>query len=140
MSLFTGLVAAFVTWFRRSGRELPERLEARDLALLTVASARAARLVTKDRVTSPLRAPLTRLQGSGAPGEVEEEVRARSGFATAVGDLIVCPYCIAMWMSAIFAAGVLVAPRLTRWVASVLTIFFGADLLQVVYRRAEDLI
>lgn len=137
MAVFATLATGFGAWFRASGRELPERLEARDLALLTVASSRTARLLAKDRVTSPLRAPFTRLQGPAGPGEVEEEPRGR-GLRGAVGDLLVCPYCLAMWTSAAFTAALLVAPRLTRWVASVFAIFFGADLLQVAYKRAED--
>ena len=137
MSVFGACASAFVAWFRASGRTLPERIENRDLVLLTIASNRAARLVTKDRVTSPIRAPFTHLQGSAGPGEVDEEVRV-SGLREAIGDLLVCPYCMGMWTSAAFAAALLVAPRLTRWIASILVIFFGADLLQVAYRKAED--
>jgi Protein of unknown function (DUF1360) len=55
-----------------------------------------------------------------------------------VGQLLVCPYCLGMWTSAALTAGLLVAPRFTRWVASVLVIFYGADVLQIAYRKAED--
>jgi uncharacterized membrane protein len=55
-----------------------------------------------------------------------------------VGELLVCPYCIGMWISAAFAAGLLVAPRFTRWFAAVLVAVFGADVLQIAYRKAED--
>jgi len=58
MGTFTSSAAGFAAWFHRSGRELPERIDLRDLALLTVASHKAARVVTKDRVTSAVRAPL----------------------------------------------------------------------------------
>jgi hypothetical protein len=37
-----------------------------------------------------------------------------------------------------FVAGLLVAPRFTRWTASVLAVFFGSDLLQIAYKKAED--
>jgi uncharacterized membrane protein len=43
-----------------------------------------------------------------------------------------------MWTSAFLTAGLIVAPRFTRWVSAVLTIFFGADLLQIAYKKAED--
>ena len=43
-----------------------------------------------------------------------------------------------MWISAGFAAGLLVAPRFTRWFAAVLVALFGADVLQIAYRKAED--
>jgi hypothetical protein len=68
---------------------------------------------------------------------VSEEPRGR-GLRRVVGELLVCPYCLGMWTSAFLTAGLLVAPRFTRWVASVLTIFFGADVLQIAYKKAEE--
>ena len=38
MSVFLTLASSFGVWFRRSGRTLPERMDGRDLLLLTVAS------------------------------------------------------------------------------------------------------
>jgi uncharacterized membrane protein len=32
----------------------------------------------------------------------------------------------------------LVFPRATRWTATVLTALFGADILQIAYKKAED--
>jgi hypothetical protein len=43
-----------------------------------------------------------------------------------------------MWVSAAFVAGLLVVPRFTRWLATVLVSFFGSELLQIAYKRAED--
>jgi hypothetical protein len=137
MSVFSTLAGGFATWFRRSGRDLPERIDGRDFALLTVASHKAARLITKDKVTSAVRAPFTQYQGPGGPGEVSEAPRGR-GLRRVVGELLVCPYCLGMWTSAALTAGLLVAPRFTRWVSSVLAIFFGADVLQIAYKKAED--
>lgn len=137
MSIFTALAGSFAAWFRRSGRDLPERIDGRDFALLTVASHKAARLITKDKVTAAVRAPFTEYQGPGGPGEVEEAPRGH-GLRHVVGELLVCPYCLGMWTSAFMTAGLLVAPRFTRWVCSVLAIFFGADVLQIAYKKAED--
>jgi Protein of unknown function (DUF1360) len=137
MSVFSALAGGFAAWFRRSGRDLPDRIDGRDFALLTVASHKAARLVTKDKVTSAVRAPFTQYQGPAGPGEVAEAPRGR-GLRRVVGELLVCPYCMGMWTSAAFTAGLLVAPRFTRWVASVLAMFFGADVLQIAYKKAED--
>jgi hypothetical protein len=137
MSAFGALSAAFAAWFSRSGRELPERIEATDLMLLTVASHKLARLLSKDRITSPLRAPFTEPQGEGGPGEVEETSRGR-GLRRAIGQLLLCPYCLGMWTSGGFVAGLLTLPRFTRWVASVLSIFFGSEMLQIAYKKAEE--
>jgi hypothetical protein len=139
MATFTGLAGAFSAWFRASGRELPERMESRDLALVTVATHKASRLIAKDRVTSTVRAPFTRYEDDAGPGEVSESARGR-GMRRAIGEMLVCPYCVGMWISAGFAAGLLVAPRFTRWFAAVLTALFGADLLQIAYKKAEDLL
>jgi hypothetical protein len=137
MGTFTSLSGAFAAWFRASGRELPDRIDGRDLALVTIATHKASRLVAKDRVTSPVRAPFTRFEHDAGPGEVSESARGR-GLRRAVGELLVCPYCVGVWISAAFTAGLLVAPRFTRWFAAVLTALFGADLLQIAYKKAED--
>lgn len=137
ISVFASLASAFATWFRASGRELPDRIDAGDLALLTVASHKTSRMIAKDRVASPIRAPFTRLEGEGGPGEVSESARGE-GLRKAIGELLVCPYCLGMWTSAGYVAGLLVLPRFTRWVASVMTAFFGSELLQIAYKKAEE--
>lgn len=134
---FGAAVAGFSASVRRSGRELPERVEPGDLLLLAVATHKASRLLAKDRVTSAVRAPFTRFEEEGGPGEVEEQARG-SGLRRAVGELLICPYCLSMWIAAGFAAGLIIAPRPTRWLASVLATVFGSDLLQILYKRAEQ--
>lgn len=137
MAVFSALATAFAGWFRSSGRELPDRIDARDLMLVTVASHKASRLIAKDRVTSPLRAPFAQYEGEAGPGEVSESPRG-TGLRRAIGELLLCPYCLGMWTSAALVAGLLVAPRFTRWVATVLAAFFGSELLQIAYKKAED--
>jgi Protein of unknown function (DUF1360) len=137
MGLFGVAVGGFATWMHRSGRELPDRVAPGDLALITLATHKTSRLVAKDRVTSTVRAPFTRFEGDAGPGEVNEKARGR-GLRRAVGELLICPYCIGLWIAAAFAAGLVVSPRATRWVASVLTAVFGSDLLQIAYKKAED--
>jgi hypothetical protein len=134
---FLASSAAFAAWFRASGRELPERMPARDLALLTVATHKLTRLIAKDRVTSTVRAPFTRFEGDAGPGEVSEEARGR-GLRRAIGELLVCPYCLGMWVGGAGTAGLLVAPRTTRWTSSVFAVLFGSDVLQMAYKKAED--
>jgi uncharacterized protein DUF1360 len=135
--LFLTLATAFAAWFRRSGRPLPDRMDPRDLLLLSVAAQKSARTLAADRVTSAVRAPFTEFQDDAGPGEVHERARGR-GLRRAIGELLVCPFCLGMGMSALFTAMLLVWPRATRWLASVWAIFFASEMLQVVYRRAED--
>jgi hypothetical protein len=137
MGVFAALSGGFAAWFARSGRRLPEQVGAGDLTLLTIATHKLSRLVAKDRVTSVVRAPFTRYQEDGGPAEVEEEARG-SGLRRAIGELIICPYCLGLWIGAAFTAGLLVAPRPTRWIAAVFTVLFGSDVLQLAYVKAEQ--
>jgi hypothetical protein len=137
MAVFGSLTGSFATWFRRSGRELPDRVAAADLALVAMATHKASRLIAKDRVTSVVRAPFTTFEDDAGPGEVEEAARG-TGLRRAVGELLICPYCLGVWVSATFTAGLLVAPRLTRQVLLVLDAVFAADVLQIAYAKGEE--
>ena len=39
-----------------------------------------------------------------------------------IGELLVCPYCLDVWTATGFLGGLVVAPRATRWVASVFAV------------------
>jgi hypothetical protein len=137
MALFSATTSTFAAWFGRSGRQLPERVAVADLALVAMATHKASRLIAKDRVSSVVRAPFTTFQDDAGPGEVEEAARG-TGVRRAVGELLICPYCLGVWVSAAFAAGLLVAPRPTRQALLVLDAVFVADVLQIAYAKGED--
>jgi hypothetical protein len=137
--VFAGLCGAFAAWVHWSGRELPARIDGRDLALIAIATHKASRLIARDRVTSVFRAPFTRFQGDAGAGEVDEAARGR-GLRRAIGELLICPYCLGLWIAAALTAGLIVAPKATRWTAAVLTALTGADLLQILYKKSEDLL
>ena len=121
---------------KRKGR-LPERVSPEDVILIGTASHKLSRLVAKDKVTTFLRAPFTEYQGRGGPAEVEERARS-GGIRGAVGELLICPYCLGLWISGAFHAGLLLAPRTTRVLASTLTALTLSDFLQIAYKAAED--
>jgi hypothetical protein len=127
--VFNGALAGAVSAAKRSGRDLPERVELQDLALIGAASYKLSRLIAKKKVTAFVRAPFTELQGQGGPAELEETPRG-SGLQRALGELLVCPYCLGLWASGAFHAGLLFAPRATRFSASVLAALTISDLLQ----------
>src|SRR5207302_247372 len=130
LGVFSSSVAAVALAFRRSGRTLPERMPAGDLALMSVATYKLSRLISKDKITSFLRAPFTRYMGEAErPSEVSEEPRGK-GFQRAVGELLVCPYCLAQWVSAGLASLYLFSPRLARLTSSLFSIVVGSDVLQ----------
>jgi hypothetical protein len=144
LAAYTALTAAFgaalggaLLGLRMADRELPERPPVADLLLAGVATHKVSRLISKDRVTSFIRAPFTRYQQPAGHGELEETARG-TGMRLAVGELLICPYCIAQWVAAGFAVGFVAAPKPTRFVAGIYAAETVSDVLQLAYRAAED--
>jgi hypothetical protein len=136
MSAYAAAVTAVAVAARLTGKRLPERVSAADLALLSVSTHKVSRLLTKDAVTSPLRAPVTRFDGPAGDAEVNESPRG-SGARHSLGELATCPFCADVWIASGFAAGLVFAPRLTRLGMSVATAVAGADFLHLAYDRAK---
>lgn len=136
-AVFHGAMAGAVAAAKRSGRDLPQRVDAGDVLLIGTASYKLSRLISKKKVTAFVRAPFTELEGKGGPAELEEKPRG-SGLRRAMGELLVCPYCLGLWASGGFHAGLLFAPRATRFSASVLSAMTVSDFLQIAYRAAEE--
>ena len=137
MGVYLAGVGGLSILLRRRGHVLPERMSIADLALLTVATHKLSRLLAKDPVTSPLRAPFTHFAGTSGPAELQEKVRG-SGFRKAAGALVTCPFCQAVWVATGFGFSLLVAPRATRYAASILTAVTGADMLHLAYAALEQ--
>ena len=131
--VYGAAVAGLSLVVKRRVKRLPDRIPAADLALLSVATHKLSRLLTKDTVTAPLRAPFTRLKGPGAGGEVNEEPRDNPPAKHAVGELVTCPFCMAQWVGTGFLFGYLLAPRATRAAASLFTMVAASDALQYAY-------
>jgi Protein of unknown function (DUF1360) len=136
MAVYGAAVTAGAVGVRRRNRALPE-VRPFDIALVGVATHKLARRMSKDSVTSPLRAPFTRYEGVSGPAELQEEVRGQ-GLRKAVGELISCPFCLSQWVATGFVFGLLTAPRATRWAASVFASLALADFLQFGYAWAEQ--
>jgi hypothetical protein len=136
-AVFHGAMATAVAAAKRSGRDLPQRVEPGDVVLIGAASYKLSRLITKKKVTAFVRAPFTELEGKGGPAELEEKPRG-TGLQRALGELLVCPYCLGLWASGGFHVGLLFAPRATRFSASVLTAMSISDFLQIAYKAAEE--
>jgi hypothetical protein len=133
---FNGLFAAALLAARRADR-LPDRFGLGDTLLLGAATAQLSRLLSKDRVTSVLRAPFTRFEDDTGYGEVSEEARG-TGFQRAIGELLICQYCVAQWVAAGMALGHAVAPRETRVVAGTFTVYGISNVLNLAYSAAQD--
>lgn len=133
MTVYGALVGLFGLVVVKRDKRLPQRIEPYDLALIGVATHKASRLIAKDAVTTPLRAPFTRYEEPAGAGEVNEEVREKGGVKHAVGEMISCPFCLAMWIATGLVAGIVAKPKPTRLAASALSAVAISDALQFGY-------
>jgi hypothetical protein len=137
MSVYGGTVAALAGVIRLTGTRLPEGIGPWDTLMTVLATHKLSRLIAKDPVTSPLRAPFTSFEGTSGPAELREDVRATGPLKT-VGELVSCPFCVGMWVATGFVAGHVLAPKATRLAATTLTALAGSDFLQFAYAYAEQ--
>lgn len=85
-----------------------------------LATSRVSRLVARDKVTRAVRAPFTEVEPGAGPQDVKERPLPGKGIRRALGELVTCPRCVAMWASLGLTVGYLASPRTTRAVATLL--------------------
>ena len=139
LGIYAILVALMAVVATASGRKLPERWPLQDLITVTIGTHKLSRTLSKDAVTSPLRAPFAHYAGTGGPAEVMEEARHGSALRHSIGELVTCPFCLDMWVATAFVIGLIFVPRATRLVAGTFTALAGADFLQLAYARAQQI-
>jgi hypothetical protein len=132
-TFLVGIGAAVVGLAQK--RRLPERVSPEDIALLGVATYQISRTVTRDRVTAFLRAPFAQEQGPAGRGEVHSEPRG-AGLRRAVGELVICPFCMTQWVGAAFLLGLCVAPRTTRFAAGLAAVRTVAEVVNIAHEAA----
>jgi len=81
-----------------------------DLAVLSLASFKAARSLTSDNVTSFVREPFVR----GHAHEGDEQPLETGDFRQAMGELVTCSRCGGTWAAAGLAVSQILAPRFGR--------------------------
>ncbi len=139
MSGFGVLAASLAVATKITGRPVPERPSAQDVILISIATHKLSRLIAKDAVTSPLRAPFTRYSEPAGAAELNEEVRDEgSALRHSIGELITCPFCLAVWVSTALTGGLVLAPRFTRLAATAMTATAASDFLQMFYTMAKE--
>jgi hypothetical protein len=82
-----------------------------DLAVLSAATFKTARTITRDEVTSFLREPF--VEGDAHSGDEERPVQT-GGVEQAIGELVTCSRCIGTWAAAGLATTHVLAPRFGR--------------------------
>jgi hypothetical protein len=128
-TLATAFSAALGGFVLVARDRLPERIGFGDVARVGLASYKLGRLVAREDVTAWVRAPVT---------EDEEARRPKpEGMARALGELVTCPYCVGLWVSAGLTAGIALRPRETRFVTAVFGAQAAADFLNAAFVRAR---
>jgi hypothetical protein len=133
IGVFNLIFAFFLLLTKALRRPLPEHIELKDIALLGVATHKLSMIGAKDAVTSPLRAPFTELQEMKSQKQVEEKPRGE-GLRRSLGELLTCHFCLGLWVAAFFSYGLVLAPRVTRLVASIFAILALSDHLHQAYK------
>lgn len=130
--LYTAAFAVFLALSRTTGRPIPERIAWQDILLVGLATHKLSRVITKELVTSHVRAPFTTFQGLAGEGEVSEKPRGE-GMQRVLGEWMTCPFCMAPWVAAALAYAMVLQPRMARFVAGVFTAVTISDFLQGIY-------
>jgi hypothetical protein len=139
MGAFGVLAGSLAATAKVTGKPVPERPATADIVLISIATHKLSRLIAKDAITSPLRAPFTRFSEPGGSGEINEEVRDQgSALRHSIGELLSCPFCLAVWVATGLTSGLVFAPRLTRLAATVFTATAASDFLQMAYSLAKE--
>lgn len=131
--VFNLIFAVFLLVTKGAGRPIPERVDAKDIALLGVATHKLSLILSQDAVTSPLRAPFTERQDKESPKSIDEKPRGK-GLRRSIGELLTCQFCLGMWVAAFFTYGLVLASRVTRLIATILTILTISDHLHQTYK------
>jgi hypothetical protein len=118
-------------------RRTPTRPGWADVVLLGIGTHKLSRIITKDFVTAPLRAPFTRRQANEGAGEVHDEPRGGLVRRT-VGNLLTCPYCLGFWLSTGLNTMLMWRPTETRFVLRVLASDTLSDFLHLSYSRLNE--
>ena len=129
MATYGTLVGALTALARATGRPVPARMEPLDVLLSAAATHKLSRLLTKDPVTSPLRAPFASYEGTSGPAELADQPRGHGDRKT-IGELVTCPFCAEVWIGTGLTAGLIFLPRMTRLVTGTFAALAGADALQ----------
>jgi uncharacterized protein DUF1360 len=122
---FAGGLAAAAAVARLLGRD-PREESALDLVVLSAATFKAARTISRDDVASFIRAPFV----EGEAGHGDDEPIETGDLQQAIGELVTCSRCVGTWVAAGLATAQIVAPRTGRLLTWSLAAAGVSDFLQ----------
>jgi hypothetical protein len=103
-----------------------------DLITLGLAAHKIAMIVSRERVTMPLRSPFTTQADHGRAGGHESKPRGH-GLQRALGELFTCPHCLAPWVALGLVTAHVVAPLPTRAITTLFCTVALADAFHHAY-------
>ena len=130
---FATLLAAGGALSRVLGRD-PQCQTSLDFAILALASFKAARTLTHDRVSAPMRAPFV----EGEADANDEVPVSTGGMQQALGELVTCTRCVGTWAAAGLASTQIVAPRFGRLLTWSLGAAAANDFLQAGFTALKE--
>jgi Protein of unknown function (DUF1360) len=125
MGTFVAGIAGAGLLARALGRD-PQEHRPIDLAILGMATFKAARTIARDEVTSFIREPFV----EGEAHEGGEEPVHSGDLRQAIGELVTCSRCVGTWAAAGLTTTQVLAPRFGRLLAWTLAAAGTNDFLQ----------
>lgn len=122
--VLTGTAALERELSRETGRWTPL-----ELVLLSAATFKAARAISRERVGSVLREPFVEAEGDAPEGAVDERP-VGEGLQRAIGELVTCTRCAGTWAAAGLITTRTLAPRFGRLLTWSLAAGAANDFLQ----------
>lgn len=98
--IFLLLFAAVMFALYELGR-IPRTISTLDLILLGLATARLADIISTDEIMEWLRRPFVKMESEEIAGrEVQVREGRGHGLRKVIGNLLACPWCVAVWVAA----------------------------------------
>ena len=119
--------AVFIGFVLTNRDRIPERIPFGDLLRVALASYKISRVITKEEVTSFVRAPVTE--------DAEAQEPKREGMARVLGELLTCPYCVGLWVASTISYSLVRFPRETRFATTIFGAYAVADFLHAGFVR-----
>ena len=132
---YAALVGTFVAGLGAASRAARDGAELRavDVAAVGLATFKAARTLSHDKVTSFLREPFVEEEAWDG-----EEHPAGTGMRRAVGELVTCTRCVGTWAAAGLTAALTVTPRFGRLLVWTLDAAALNDFLQAGFQALTE--
>jgi hypothetical protein len=122
--------AVFLGFVLTNRARIPERIPFDDFARVALASYKISRVIAKEDVTAFVRAPVTE--------DADAHLPKREGMGRVLGELVTCPYCLGLWISAGLFYSTVHFPRETRLATGIFSAYAVSDFLHAAFVRLRQ--